>query len=100
MWRQRRARSNHSGTPRCKAESNGLLGRAADCTLPPPMRLVLGGDGVGRTGEACEIAAHARGRRGARRVPAGSRTRAWHSRARFSLDRCRGAVRNQWQPLG
>ena len=26
-----------------KVECNGLLGRAADCTLPPPMRLVLDG---------------------------------------------------------
>jgi hypothetical protein len=27
-----------------QATSSGLLGRAPDCTLPPPMRLLLGGD--------------------------------------------------------
>jgi hypothetical protein len=27
-----------------RASSSGLLGRAPDCTLPPPMRLLLGGD--------------------------------------------------------
>jgi hypothetical protein len=30
-----------------KVECNGLLGRAADCTLPPPMRLVLDGAASG-----------------------------------------------------
>jgi hypothetical protein len=34
----------------------GLLGRAADCTLPPPMRLVLGGE-VSDIPERMEIAA-------------------------------------------
>ena len=29
---------------RSTGRSHGLLGRAADCTLPPPMRLVLGGE--------------------------------------------------------
>ena len=27
-----------------RARSRGLLGRPPDCTLPPPMRLVLGGE--------------------------------------------------------
>lgn len=39
-----------------EVKSNGLLGRVADCTLPPPMRLVLGGD-VSDIPESMEIAA-------------------------------------------
>jgi hypothetical protein len=37
-------------------KSRGLLGRAADCTLPPPMRLILGGE-VSDIPERMEIAA-------------------------------------------
>ncbi|HZD15241.1 MAG TPA: hypothetical protein VE196_08990 [Pseudonocardiaceae bacterium] len=36
--------------------SSGLLGRAADCTLPPPMRLILGGE-VSDIPERMQIAA-------------------------------------------
>jgi hypothetical protein len=39
-----------------EVKSHGLLGRAADCTLPPPMRLVLGGD-VSDIPERMEVAA-------------------------------------------
>ena len=34
----------YSGTRRCRRASDGLLSRAADCTLPPPMRLLLDGE--------------------------------------------------------
>jgi hypothetical protein len=39
-----------------QTRSHGLLGRAADCTLPPPMRLVLGGE-ASDVPERIEIAA-------------------------------------------
>ena len=45
-----------SRPPRWRPAGNGLLGRAADCTLPPPMRLVLGGE-ASDVPESIEIAA-------------------------------------------
>ncbi len=57
----RRARRDHSGTLRSRTRSHGLLGRAADCTLPPPMRLVL-------DGEVSGVPAEHRDRRGSERA--------------------------------
>ena len=51
-----------------QTRSHGLLGRAADCTLPPPMRLLLDGEVLGCTGTDRDHR-DAGGRRGARRVP-------------------------------
>jgi len=43
-----------------EVKSHGLLGRAADCTLPPPMRLVLNGD-VSDIPERMEVTAQRAG---------------------------------------
>ena len=69
-----------------QTRSHGLLGRAADCTLPAPMRLLLDGE-VPDVPERVEIDRDAGWRRDARRVPLTAPTRAWLSPARSHLDR-------------
>ncbi len=68
-----------------QTRSHGRLGRAADCTLPAPMRLLLDGE-VSDVPERVEIAAT---RAATRCTPSSARspTPVWLSRARSCLDR-------------
>ena len=64
-----------------QTRSSGRLGRAADCTLPPPMRLLLDGESPG-VPERLEITATRAGDTVRGRIPTRGPTRGWHSRAR------------------
>ena len=82
----------YSGTPRCRTRSDGVLGRAADCTLPPPMRLLLDGEVPG-VPERIEITAT----RAGDTVHAEFRSQSYARLAQPSevrLDRFDGALRN------